>query len=745
MAETRSSIRNLETQMGQLATLMANRAQGNLPSTTEVNPKENFKAITLRSGKNYEGPSEKQLVEEVGQDQQAQAPAQEEKKHNEKKATEGIPTKEASPPISIEHYIKIPYPQRLRKNNMDKQFTKFLEVFKKLHINIPFAEALEQMPSYVKFMKDILSKKRKMEDFETVALTEECSAILQKKLSPKLRDPGSFTIPCTIGRIEGINALCDLGASINLMPLSVFKRLQLKEAKPTTVTLQLAHRSLAHPRGVIEDVLVKVDKFIFPADFIVLDMEEDSNVPIILGRPFLATGQALIDVQKGELKLRVQGEEVVFNVLKAMTYPEASDNCFSIDVIDEVSDQNGKEAMEYAKWLNSYGPLKRKYFEELGAVPERSLPSVEKPSELELKVLPDHLRYEFLGENKTLPVIVSASLYDVETEIFLRILRVHMKAIGWTLADIKGISPSTVMHRILMEDGVKPTIDAQRRLNLPMKEIVRKEVVKWLDAGVAYPISDKIFMDDFSVFGSSFDHCLRNLELEKCHFMVREGIVLGHKISKEGIEVDKVKVSTIENFPPSVLIKGIRSFLGHAGYYRRTLNDAQLNYATTEKEMLAIVFACDKFRPYLIGNKVIVYTDHSAIKYPMTKKDAKPRLIRWVLLLQEFDLEIRDKKGTENLVADHLSRLELKENQNMKEVQINDEFPDEQLFALKESLMVPWFVDYVNFLAANITPPDITRQQLKKFFSEVKHYYWEEPILYKHCVDQIIRRCVPEE
>ncbi|XP_062118241.1 uncharacterized protein LOC133831846 [Humulus lupulus] len=165
MAETRSSIRNLETQMGQLATLMANHAQGNLPSTTEVNPKENCKAITLRSGTNYEGPSEKQPVEEVGQDQQAQAPTQEEKKHSEKKATEGISVKEVSPPISIEHHIKIPYPQRLRKNNMDKQFTKFLEVFKKLHINIPFVEALEKMSSYVKFMKDILSKKRKMEDF----------------------------------------------------------------------------------------------------------------------------------------------------------------------------------------------------------------------------------------------------------------------------------------------------------------------------------------------------------------------------------------------------------------------------------------------------------------------------------------------------------------------------------------------------------------------------------------------------
>ncbi|KAM6562896.1 hypothetical protein CsatB_022894 [Cannabis sativa] len=225
------------------------------------------------------------------------------------------------------------------------------------------------MPSYVKFMKEILSKKRKMEDYETVALTEGCSAILQKKVPPKLRDLGSFTIPCTIGRIEGINALCVLGASINLMPLSVFKRLHLGEAKPTTVTLQLADRSLAHPRGVIEDVLVKVDKFIFPIDFIVLDMEEDNNVPIILRRPFLATGQALIDVQKGELKLRVQGDEVFFNVLKAMTFSKANDNCFFVDLVDtivekrklmedslevslteeDLNEQDGTEALEYVK------------------------------------------------------------------------------------------------------------------------------------------------------------------------------------------------------------------------------------------------------------------------------------------------------------------------------------------------------------------------------------------------------------
>ena len=169
-------------------------------------------------------------------------------------------------------------------------------MLKQLHINIPLVEALEQMPSYVKFMKDILSKKRRLGEFETVALTEECSAILKNKLPPKLKDPGSFTIPCSIGNQYFGKALCDLGASINLMPMSIFKKLGIGEARPTTVTLQLADRSLAHPEGKIEDVLVRVDKFIFPADFIVLDYEADKDVPIILGRPFLATGRTLTDV-----------------------------------------------------------------------------------------------------------------------------------------------------------------------------------------------------------------------------------------------------------------------------------------------------------------------------------------------------------------------------------------------------------------------------------------------------------------
>ena len=260
-----------------------------------------------------------------------------------------------------------------------------MEVFKKLHINIPFADALEQMLSYVKFMKDILSQKRRLSDYETVNLTEECSAILKRKLLQKLKNPSSFTIPYTIGNAIFERALCDLGASINLMPLSIFRRLGLGEAHPTTVTLQLADRSLKHPRGVIEDVLVKVDKFIFLANFIVLDMEEDKEIPIILGRPFLATGRAMIDVHRGELKLRVQEDEVKFNVFEAMRHPAESDTCFMTEIVEAIASSQsgltdpleaslihsdsknlGEEAEEYVKWMDSFEPNRRKYFESLG-------------------------------------------------------------------------------------------------------------------------------------------------------------------------------------------------------------------------------------------------------------------------------------------------------------------------------------------------------------------------------------------
>ena len=330
-----------------------------------------------------------------------------------------------------------PFPQRLQKKQQDKQFQKFLDVLKQLHINIPLVEALEQMPNYVKFMKDILTKKRRLGEFEAVALTKECSSFLQNKLPPKMTDPGSFTIPCSIGNSYRGKALCDLGANINLMPMSVFRQLGVGEVRPTTVTLQLADRSLAHPDGKIEDVLVRVDKFIFPADFIVLDYEADREVPIILGRPFLATSRTLIDVQKGELTMRVQDEQVTFNVFKAMKFPDYVEECSYVSVVESLA-QEGLESKcfddplerillfdsqeeededDHIAWLeaNSQGLRTRKNFESLelsSRVFKAPSPSVEEPPELELKTLPSHLRYAYLGESSTLPVIISAELSD---------------------------------------------------------------------------------------------------------------------------------------------------------------------------------------------------------------------------------------------------------------------------------------------------------------------------------------------
>jgi hypothetical protein len=173
-------------------------------------------------------------------------------------------------------------------------------------------------------------------------------------------------------------------------------------------------------------------------------------------------------------------------------------------------------------------------------------------------------------------------------------------------------------------------------------------------------------------------------------------------------------------------------------YASRTLNYAQMNYTTTEKELLAIVFALDKFRAYLIGSPIVIFTDHAALKYLFTKKDAKARLIRWILLLQEFSLTIKDKKGVENVVADHLSRLTFEDNSD--HLPINDEFPDEHLFVISE---LPWYAHIVNYLVIGEIPKEWSAQDKIKFLVEVRNFYWDDPNLFKYCPDQIIRRCVP--
>ena len=191
-------------------------------------------------------------------------------------------------------------------------------MFNKIEVNIPFSEALTQMPHNAKFMKDILNRKRKIVEEGVVSLTATCSAVIQRSLPIKMQDPSIFIIPCTIGNSEMGKALCDFGASINLMPLSVVKRLSLGKLTPTAMTLQMAGRTLAQPEDILKDVLIKVGNFIFPMDFVVIDIEEDKQIPLLLGRPFLSTRVALIDVKKGELTLRVGDEAVHFNLNQSL-------------------------------------------------------------------------------------------------------------------------------------------------------------------------------------------------------------------------------------------------------------------------------------------------------------------------------------------------------------------------------------------------------------------------------------------
>ncbi|XP_024962430.1 uncharacterized protein LOC112502678 [Cynara cardunculus var. scolymus] len=299
------------------------------------------------------------------------------------------------------------------------------------------------MPSYAKFFKHILSEKKKLNEFETVALTEGCSALLSNKIPPKLKDPGSFTIPCSICGKEIGKALCDLGAGINLMPLSVFNTLGIGEARPTTITLQLADKSIAHPKGKIEDVLVQVDKFIFPTDFIILDFEADKETPIILGRPFLATGRTLIDVQKGELTMRVNDQDVTFNVFKSMKYPDEKDECSNLSFIESLCHKEGVKSMLDLRKTEVVEEIEHGeeseitllqdtlVFEVLESESKKThATSIESPPDLELKLLPSHLKYAFLGKEGRLSVIISSTLETHQEEQLVDLLKLHTKAIG---------------------------------------------------------------------------------------------------------------------------------------------------------------------------------------------------------------------------------------------------------------------------------------------------------------------------
>ena len=452
---TNASLKNLETQVGQLALTLQSQRKDAFPSDTKKNPKDCM-VVQLRSGKELE-----KMKEKNDSNKEEGSPEKEEALEKKKEGADMKDIKGSRPAV--------PFPQRLQKSKIEEQFARFLKTFQKLEISMPFTEVVTKMPLYSKFLKDMLRKKRKIVEEGIVNLTATCSAVMKKELPEKMKDPGSFTIPCIIGGVEIQKALCYSGASINLMPLSVAKQLSLGELIPTTITLQMADRSMVKHEGVLEDVLVTIGKFVFPVDFIILDMEEDSQVPLLLGRPFLATGAALIDMQKGVLTLRVGEEVAAFHLIKSMQNIDTDRENFN--VVDDVYTYNPDVPNDCNTqiFINEKEMNSQNIEDDYSDCPYHSFHSIETVRSLKhnrnekgeihqetseeglvLKEFPSQLKYAYLESPKRKPVIISAILSDVEEQRLLEFLKKHKESIAWSIEELKGISPSICMHKILL-------------------------------------------------------------------------------------------------------------------------------------------------------------------------------------------------------------------------------------------------------------------------------------------------------
>ncbi|KAL2922058.1 DNA damage-inducible protein 1 [Bienertia sinuspersici] len=332
MQEVKAQQKLLESQVSQLSHQVgqSSGAPGHFPSNTEQPRKGHINAVTLRSGKELEFPPIKEpskgVVEEV-----VEAEKVVENDIVDKDKEESTPN-----PIIAPYKPPVLFPQRLAQAKLEKRYGKFLNILKKLHINIPFLDAVSEMPSYAKNLKDMLSNKRKIEENATISLTTEYSAILQNKLPKKFGDPGSYSIPVQLANIETKTALCNLGASVSLTPLSICMKLLINELKPTRISLYLADRTMKFPLGILEDVPLRVRKFFIPCDFVVIEMEEDAQVPIVLRRPFLATAGAIIYMKNGKITFEVGNEKIEYNLLNSMKAPSTGETIYRVDALHEV-------------------------------------------------------------------------------------------------------------------------------------------------------------------------------------------------------------------------------------------------------------------------------------------------------------------------------------------------------------------------------------------------------------------------
>ncbi|GJV76696.1 reverse transcriptase domain-containing protein [Tanacetum coccineum] len=857
-------MQNMQNQMANITDLItkfvnsntaSTSGSGSLPSNTIANPKGDVKAITTRSGVSYNGPQTSSPPKETENEPEVTKDTVQPSTENIQPPVVQTNDQIGEPVVVPKTKPTLPYPSRANKEKFrekdDLLASKFMEIFRNLHFELSFADALLHMPKFAPMFRKLLNDKDKIIELTKTPVNENCSAVILKKFPEKLGDPGRFLIPCDFPEMNECLALADLGASINLMPLSIWKELSLPALTKTRMILELADRTISTPTGIAEDVFVKVGTFFFPADFVVVDYVADPRAPLILGRPFLRTARALIDVHGEQITLRHDDQSCNPTSTSGLTIDSRSPSFtpfggsdFLMEEIDEflehddsippgvdgIYDSEG-DTVYLEELLNttSFAPIK--------LYEENAKPVVQHQRRVNPKI------HEVIKQ-EVIKLLDAGLIYPISNSPWIDYRKLNdatrkdhfpLPFMDQMLERLAGneyycfLDGFSGYFQILIDplDQEKTTFTcpygtfAYRRMpfglcNAPgtfqrcMVAIFHDMIEKTME----------VFMDDFSVFGDSFSSCLSHLDKmlqrcedtnlvlnwEKCHFMVKEGIVLGHKISKSGIEVDKSKVDVIAKLPHPTTVKGIRSFLGHAGFYRRfiqdfskiarpmthlleketpfifskecieafetlkmkltqapilvapdwdlpfeimcdasdfavgavlgqrktkhfqpihyaskTMTEAQAHYTTTEKELLAVVYAFEKFRPYLVLSKSIVYTDHSALKYLLAKQDAKPRLLRWILLLQEFDVVIRDKKGAENLAADHLSRLENPHQSELEKKEITETFPLETLgmVTFRGDDNAPWFADFANYHAGNFVIKGMSSQQKRKFFKDL--------------------------
>nr|GEV86653.1 reverse transcriptase domain-containing protein [Tanacetum cinerariifolium] len=518
-------------------------SSGTLPRNIIANPRSDLKAITTRSGVSYDGPQIPPSTSFLPKVVQSESPVL-----TSKPVTSPI----SEPIISLVSASKpnpktlIPYPSRrndeMNREKANNQIKKFYQIFKDISFKISFADALILMPKFASTLKALIGNKEKLSEMARTPLNEHCSAVLLKKLPEKLGDPCKFLIPCDFPGMAECLALADLGASINLMLFSVWKRLSLPDLTPTCMTLELADCSISRPDGVAEDVYVKVGSFHFPADFVVVDFDADPRVPLILGRSFLKTERALIDVFEGELTLRVGKEAITFNIDQTSRYSANYSNMTAkrINVIDMACEEYSQEVLGFSDTISSgnptpyydlivsttsptltpfgnsdflleegdilvleeflnddpspppnqgnYLPEVRKEIKICKAKSDKSL--VDEPPEVELKDLPPYLEYAFLEGDDKLPIIISKDLSVQEKTALTTVLKSHKRAIAWKLSIIKGINPEFCTHKILMEEDFEPTVQHQRRVHPKIHDVIKQEIIKLLKAGLIYPIFD---------------------------------------------------------------------------------------------------------------------------------------------------------------------------------------------------------------------------------------------------------------